>query len=57
MKFAGVVFPGETIRVRGWREDGRIVAAATVAGGERDGAPVLGDVRAHRVLIRARANG
>ena len=43
-KFAGVVFPGETIRVRGWREDGRIVGAATVAGGERDGAPVLGDV-------------
>ena len=24
-RFAGVVFPGETIRVRGWREDGRIV--------------------------------
>ncbi len=45
MKFTGVVFPGETIRVRGWREDGRIVGAATVAGGgERDGAPVLGDV-------------
>lgn len=44
VKFAGVVFPGETIRVRGWREDGRIVGAATVAGGERDGAPVLGDV-------------
>ena len=43
-KFAGVVFPGETIRVRGWREDGRIVGSATVAGGERDGAPVLGDV-------------
>src|SRR5690349_4222248 len=41
-KFAGVVFPGETIRVRGWREDGRIVASATIAGeGERDGAPVL----------------
>ena len=44
MKFAGVVFPGETIRVRGWREDDRIVGSATVAGGERDGAPVLGDV-------------
>ena len=44
VKFAGVVFPGETIRVRGWREDGRIVGSATVAGGERDGAPVLGDV-------------
>lgn len=43
-KFAGVVFPGETIAVRGWREDGRIVATASVAGGDRDGAPVLGDV-------------
>ncbi len=44
VKFAGVLFPGETIRVRGWREDGRIVASATVAGGDRDGAPVLADV-------------
>jgi acyl dehydratase len=44
VKFAGVLFPGETLRVRGWREDDRIVASATVAGGERDGAPVLADV-------------
>jgi len=44
VKFAGVIFPGETMRVRGWREDGRIIASATVTGGERDGAPVLGDV-------------
>lgn len=47
VRFAGVLFPGETIRVRGWREAGdagRIVASASVAGGERDGAPVLGDV-------------
>lgn len=44
VKFAGVLFPGETIRVRGWREDGRIVGSATVAGGDRDGAPVLADV-------------
>ena len=44
-KFAGVVYPGETLRVRGWQEDGRILAAASVAGeGERDGAPVLGDI-------------
>lgn len=43
-KFAGVVFPGETIAVRGWHDDGRVVASATVAGGERDGSPVLGDV-------------
>ena len=49
VKFAGVVYPGETIRTRAWHEDGRIVAAASVAGGERDGAPVLGDV----VLTRA----
>ena len=44
VKFAGVVFPGESIRVRGWREDGRVIGSASVAGGERDGAPVLGDV-------------
>lgn len=44
VKFAGVVYPGETIRIRGWNEAGRIVASASVAGGERDGAPVLGDV-------------
>ena len=31
-KFAGVVYPGETIRVRGWHEDGRILGAASVAG-------------------------
>ncbi|WP_372733486.1 MaoC/PaaZ C-terminal domain-containing protein [Nocardioides sp.] len=43
-KFAGVVFPGETIAVRGWREEGRIIGSASVSGGERDGAPVLGDV-------------
>ncbi len=43
-RFAGVVVPGETIRVRGWREDGRIVASATIAAdGDRDGAPVLAD--------------
>ena len=44
-KFAGVVYPGETIRVRGWQEDGRILATASVAAeGDRDDAPVLGDV-------------
>jgi acyl dehydratase len=43
-RFAGVVFPGETLRVRAWQEDGRIIASATIAGeGERDGAPVLAD--------------
>jgi acyl dehydratase len=39
VKFAGVVFPGETIRTRAWREDDRIVASATV-----DDRPVLSDV-------------
>lgn len=42
-RFAGVVFPGETIRVAGWREGDQVVAAATIAGGERDGSPVLAD--------------
>lgn len=44
VKFAGVLYPGETIRVQGWREDERVVASATVAGGDRDGSPVLADV-------------
>ena len=42
-RFAGVVFPGETIGVRGWREGDRVVASATVVGGGRDGSPVLAD--------------
>jgi acyl dehydratase len=42
-RFAGVLFPGETLRVRGWREGDRVLADASVAGGERDGAPVLAD--------------
>jgi len=42
-RFAGVVFPGEAIQVAGWREGDRIVASATIAGGERDGSPVLAD--------------
>ncbi|WP_183098189.1 MaoC/PaaZ C-terminal domain-containing protein [Nocardioides pelophilus] len=42
-RFAGVVFPGETIRVAGWREADRIIASATIAGGDRDGSPVLAD--------------
>jgi len=44
-RFAGVVFPGETIRVRAWGEDVRILVSATIASddGDRDGAPVLAD--------------
>ncbi|GAA4099072.1 MaoC/PaaZ C-terminal domain-containing protein [Nocardioides kongjuensis] len=42
-RFAGVVFPGETIRVAGWREGDAIIASASIAGGERDGSPVLAD--------------
>jgi acyl dehydratase len=43
-RFSGVVFPGESIGVRGWREDGRVVASAAIVGGDRDGSPVLADV-------------
>ena len=42
-RFAGVVFPGETIRVAGWRTDDGIIASASIDGGERDGSPVLAD--------------
>ena len=48
-RFAGVVFPGETIRVRGWRTDQgpehAIVAQATISspGTDRDGSPALAD--------------
>jgi acyl dehydratase len=37
---AGVVFPGETLRTRVWREDRRFVVTTTV---ERDDAPTLSD--------------
>ncbi len=39
VRFAGVVFPGETLRTSVWREDGRLVLATTVA--ERDNAAAL----------------
>jgi acyl dehydratase len=40
-RFAGIVFPGETLRTRIWREDGRLLLTATVA--DRDDAPALSD--------------
>jgi acyl dehydratase len=43
-RFAGVVFPGETIRVQGWREDGRILAVAAVSPIGGDLRPALADV-------------
>ena len=42
-RFAGVVFPGETIRVTGWREGDSVIGSASIEGGERDGSPVLAD--------------
>lgn len=44
-KFAGVVFPGETLRILAWHEDGRILARVVTP--ERDGAPVLDQVVLH----------
>jgi len=40
-RFAGVVFPGETLRLRMWREPGRVQVSVTAA--DRDDAPVLAD--------------
>ncbi|CAM5235565.1 3-alpha,7-alpha, 12-alpha-trihydroxy-5-beta-cholest-24-enoyl-CoA hydratase OS=Streptomyces alboniger OX=132473 GN=CP975_10330 PE=3 SV=1 [Streptomyces alboniger] len=40
-RFTGVVFPGETLRVRMWCTEGRVRAAVTAV--ERDDAPVLAD--------------
>ncbi len=44
-RFAGVVFPGETIRVQAWDGGDDIVISATIASSreERNGAPVLAD--------------
>ncbi len=38
-RFAGVVFPGETLAVSVWRDENRLIITATVA--ERDNAPAL----------------
>ncbi|ANW20421.1 MaoC/PaaZ C-terminal domain-containing protein [Streptomyces clavuligerus] len=40
-RFSGVVFPGETLRMRMWAGDGTV--RVTVGAVERDGAPVLSD--------------
>ncbi|MFG2646677.1 MaoC/PaaZ C-terminal domain-containing protein [Streptomyces sp. NPDC048436] len=40
-RFTGVVFPGETLRIRMWQSDDRVQVAVTAA--ERDDAPVLAD--------------
>jgi len=44
-RFAGVVFPGETIRTRAWHDGDRILVSATISSPDeqRDGAPVLAD--------------
>jgi acyl dehydratase len=41
-RFAGVVFPGETLLARVWKEDGRLIATVTAPG--RDDAAVLSGV-------------
>ncbi|MGX1884667.1 MaoC/PaaZ C-terminal domain-containing protein [Streptomyces sp. NPDC055287] len=40
-RFAGVVFPGETLRLRMWKSPGRVQVSVTAV--ERDDAPVLAD--------------
>ncbi|MFE3657189.1 MaoC/PaaZ C-terminal domain-containing protein [Streptomyces sp. NPDC059165] len=40
-RFAGVVFPGETLRIRMWAGENRVQASVTAV--ERDDAPVLAD--------------
>ncbi|WP_369379348.1 MaoC/PaaZ C-terminal domain-containing protein [Streptomyces sp. cg36] len=40
-RFTGVVFPGETLRVRMWAGEGRVQVSVTAV--ERDDAPVLSD--------------
>lgn len=41
-KFAGVVFPGETLRIKVWDDGSRLLITASVA--DRDDAPALGNV-------------
>ncbi|GFG74258.1 MaoC/PaaZ C-terminal domain-containing protein [Mycobacterium botniense] len=51
-RFAGVVFPGESLLVRLWRDDERVVASVVVP--DRDDAPVLSGVE---LLTAERAAG
>ncbi|MEV6193661.1 MaoC/PaaZ C-terminal domain-containing protein [Streptomyces sp. NPDC051920] len=46
-RFAGVVFPGETLRIRMWRGDSGIRVAVSAV--ERDDAPVLADTLVEHV--------
>ena len=41
-RFAGVVFPGETLRANIWKEDGKLLA--TITAPSRDDATVLSGV-------------
>ena len=40
-RFAGVVYPGETLRIRMWRQEGAVRVAVSAV--EREDAPVLAD--------------
>ncbi|GAA3037184.1 MaoC/PaaZ C-terminal domain-containing protein [Streptomyces glomeratus] len=40
-RFAGIVYPGETLRIRMWRQNGAVRVAVSAV--ERDDAPVLAD--------------
>jgi acyl dehydratase len=41
-KFAGIVFPGETLRIKVWEDGSRLLISTSVA--DRDDAPALGNV-------------
>ncbi|CAM5257578.1 3-alpha,7-alpha, 12-alpha-trihydroxy-5-beta-cholest-24-enoyl-CoA hydratase OS=Streptomyces alboniger OX=132473 GN=CP975_10330 PE=3 SV=1 [Streptomyces alboniger] len=42
-RFAGVVYPGETLRIRMWRQDSPAAVRVAVTVAERDDAPALAD--------------
>ncbi|GGS94758.1 hypothetical protein GCM10010254_13410 [Streptomyces chromofuscus] len=43
-RFVGVVYPGETLRIRMWRQEAAVRVAVSAV--ERDEAPVLADTTA-----------